>query len=276
MKYLVMETHLSYAVVMDDRGAFLKVANRNYAVGQRLDRVIPMAEPRQERARLSLRPAMVLAACLCLLMTGLWQLWGKDMGTVTVRVNPAVGFHVNRLERVIGVEALNADGAAVLFGCEFYGKSVDQAVRELADRSAELGYLPEGGVVRLAVESEFPEWKEKTETRLESLAESLDRQVTVVIGAEGGSPSQPPKASTAPEPTAPTESAPVPTGACRDDDEWDDDEEDDGNDNRDDDDGDRDEDDGDDHRRRQEHPGRDEEDPDEEEPEEEDPDGDED
>ena len=34
MKYLVMECGLSYAVVLDQEGRFLKVANLNYQIGQ--------------------------------------------------------------------------------------------------------------------------------------------------------------------------------------------------------------------------------------------------
>ena len=34
MKYLVMECHPAYAVVLDEKGRFLKVANLNYEPGQ--------------------------------------------------------------------------------------------------------------------------------------------------------------------------------------------------------------------------------------------------
>lgn len=34
MKYIVMECHFSYAVLLDENGKFLKAANRNYQVGQ--------------------------------------------------------------------------------------------------------------------------------------------------------------------------------------------------------------------------------------------------
>ena len=35
MTYLVMECHPGYAVVLDQTGRFLKVANLNYQVGER-------------------------------------------------------------------------------------------------------------------------------------------------------------------------------------------------------------------------------------------------
>lgn len=48
MKYLVMECHLAYAVVLDEAGRFLKVANLNYTVGQELTEIIPMRQGREE------------------------------------------------------------------------------------------------------------------------------------------------------------------------------------------------------------------------------------
>lgn len=45
MKYLVMECHPGYAVVLDENGRFLKVANRRYEVGQTVADVEPMKTP---------------------------------------------------------------------------------------------------------------------------------------------------------------------------------------------------------------------------------------
>ena len=45
MKYIVMECHLSYAIVLDEEGHFFKVANRNYQVGQTVTNVIEMQIP---------------------------------------------------------------------------------------------------------------------------------------------------------------------------------------------------------------------------------------
>ena len=48
MTYLVMECHPGYAVVFDQTGRFLKVANLNYQVGETVSFVIECtAEPSQ-------------------------------------------------------------------------------------------------------------------------------------------------------------------------------------------------------------------------------------
>ena len=40
MKYLVMETHPAYAVLLDEEGRFLKAANLNYQVGDTVQNVV--------------------------------------------------------------------------------------------------------------------------------------------------------------------------------------------------------------------------------------------
>ena len=39
MKYLVMETHDAYCIVLDQAGRFIKADNEGYLVGQRLDQI---------------------------------------------------------------------------------------------------------------------------------------------------------------------------------------------------------------------------------------------
>ena len=49
MKYMVVECHPGYAVVLDDDGNFLKVANRKYEVGQLVTEVVPMQAPSRKK-----------------------------------------------------------------------------------------------------------------------------------------------------------------------------------------------------------------------------------
>ena len=74
MEYLVMECGLSYAVVMDAEGRFLKVPNLGYTVGQRLDEVLLL--PERPAVKMTLSKQIIhwgaMAACLCLLMLGGW------------------------------------------------------------------------------------------------------------------------------------------------------------------------------------------------------------
>ena len=182
MEYLVMECHDSYAVVLDSRGRFLKVANLHYTVGQELMTVVPMEEPRQKVIRW--RPVLSMAACLCIVCVGLWQMVLMTMGTVLIQINPQVRLSVNRMERVISAEAVNADGAKVLFDYHPFGKTVEQVTEELTDRAAQMGYLTDGGEVHLTVDSKDARWKTETENRLKAVIVHDAENVTVIIEYE--------------------------------------------------------------------------------------------
>lgn len=180
MEYLVMECHTSYAVVMDREGRFLKTANLGYQVGQELDAILELQEPKPV-GRFRITPMLSAVACLCILFTGLWQLVLLSMGTVLIQINPEVRLHVNRLDRVITAEAVNPDGARILFDYQAFGKTVEQVAEELSDRAAAMGYLSDGGEVHLTVDSRNQRWKTETEARLETVIVHEARDITVII-----------------------------------------------------------------------------------------------
>lgn len=181
MEYLVMECNLSYAVVMDRQGRFKKVANLNYQVGQEIDSVLELREPKPASPMAKLTPALTLAACLCIVFTGIWQMVLLSMGTVLIQINPQIRLNINRMERVIGAEAVNPDGAKVLFDYHPFGKTVEQVTEELTDRAAAMGYLTDGGEVHLTVDSQNAEWKLKTEARLETVIVHDAQNVIIII-----------------------------------------------------------------------------------------------
>ena len=180
MEYLVMECHTSYAVVLDRGGRFKKVANMGYQVGQEVDSVVEFREPKSMDLR-RWTPALTAAACLCIVFTGVWQMLLLTMGTVLIRINPQVRLNVNRMERVISAEAVNADGAKILFDYSCFGKTVEQVTEELSDRAAAMGYLTDGGEVHLTVDSQNAAWKTQTEQRLETVIVHDAQNIVVII-----------------------------------------------------------------------------------------------
>ena len=177
MKYLVMECALSYAVLLDSDGRFLKVPNLGYEVGQVLNEtVIGQKHPSRVRAR----RLMAIAACLCLVFFGGWQFWRMPVGAVRLQINPDVQIEVNYFDRVVGIEALNRDGEELLRGYCGYGQSPQMVSVQLADRAVQKGYLKEGGRILLTVQSDREDWKEKMEqTLMADLKNSVDRQIEV-------------------------------------------------------------------------------------------------
>ncbi len=168
MSYLVMECHQTYVVVLDQQGRFLKTANLGYEVGQELEDVIVLHAPRRVRPgwRKQLSVFGALAACLCLIVLGSWQMLLNPQGTVRMQINPDVMMWVNRLNYVVKLEGVNEDGRVLAEGVCTFGKKVDILSDELAERAVELGYLKERGTIILTVESDNEEWKTATQELL--------------------------------------------------------------------------------------------------------------
>ena len=197
MEYLVMECGLSYAVVLDSEGRFLKVPNLGYEVGQKLNSVVLQDAPPQPRPlRKHLARWAAIAACLCIMVIGSWSFWQSPVGTVRMQINPDVKLSVNRFDRVVGLEGLNEDGEDLINGYRAYGKGMKTVSDELADRAVELGYLSDGGQITLTVESDRASWKTATE---ELLLLELDvhfehRIIVVAVSAdEPEAPDEPSK-----------------------------------------------------------------------------------
>jgi hypothetical protein len=230
MKYMVVECGLSYAVVLDSDGRFLKVPNLGYEVGQVLDQVVltQTSGHRSAPVRRMLRQ-VTAAACLCVALLGSWLIWRTPMGTVRVQINPEMQMTVNRYDRVIALEGLNSDGQLLLDGFRSYGRSVKRVSADLADRALELDYLEDGGQITLTVHSDRIGWKTNMEAFLTSeLSSHLDgHDVTVTLSS--GQTETPPA-------DHPQETPLPPVSDEEDDDDDDDDGDDDDDDDEDDDD----------------------------------------
>lgn len=205
MTYLVMECHPGYAVVLDQTGRFLKVANLNYQVGETVSFVIECTaeeEPitiKSLRRRRMLLSAASLAACFFLAVLGTWHVCLTPYGAVRIQINPDLKLTVNRLDYVISADGLNDDGLRLLDGYQFRGQKLEQASDELADRAMEMGYLKEGGQIFLTLESSHENWIAKTEDRLLTELENHLNDTVSVTASE-----------------APASAEPLPTGSLPD------------------------------------------------------------
>ncbi len=162
MKYMVMECHPGFAVVMSEDGRFLKVANRNYQVGQTVTDIIEMQVPtsKKRRGRLHtlLYSAATVAACAMLAVTVFLYQGQVAYASVYLDINPQVRIGVNRQDQVVELEADDPDGIALLDGYQFSQKSRDQVVQELVARAIDMDYLNSGDSIALRVEAKDADW----------------------------------------------------------------------------------------------------------------------
>lgn len=186
MKYLVLEVHPAYVVVLDEEGRFLKAANQRCQVGDTLEEIVQLRYPDTRRPihwRRAAVAAAGLAACFCLAFVGYYQPNFTPYGTLRIQINPDVEMTLSRTERVLELTGLNADGQALLEGYDHRGKSRQQTADELLDRAAEMGFLSQGDVVCITVDSADAQWQSwEEETAVTQLQEDWSGQVEILAG----------------------------------------------------------------------------------------------
>ncbi len=191
MKYLIMECHMAYAVVLDEDGRFLKAANMDYEVGQTVDTIMEIVEPgaafseadcqsdsfydtvfeeavevqpavrRTSRLSRWLKSALPAAAALCLLLSGGHYFIMSPYGTVRLSINPEVELSVNRLDYVLSLSGINRDGEDLIRGYDYKRKKVEEAAADLAERAIDMDYLAPGGTIYVGVSSAHEDWADE-------------------------------------------------------------------------------------------------------------------
>ena len=194
-KYLVLEVHNAYAVVLNNSGQFIKAANCGYKVGDVVGSIIPMIYPQDKKKRKNniIRLAAGLAACICLCVFGgyEYQYMYTEYGSVHMQINPDVEITLSRSGRVLDNEGENADGKELVEDYEYKGKDKETVVDELADLAIEQQYLTDTGRISIEVDARSDEWAKKMETEIsEELNSYLQEQgltIEIAIGrAEDG------------------------------------------------------------------------------------------
>ena len=187
MKYIVMECHLTYAVVLSEDGRFLKAANLHYEPGQVVTDLVEMEIPESRRdekrkGRRWIYTLAAAAACLMLAATSMLQAGNRTYGSVYMTINPEVRIDVNRKDLVVDLEGINQDGLELIDGYSYRKKELDVVVDELVDRAIDQGYLHEGGRISLALEGEDGQWvMDHSDSLSTHLNEHLTGKMSVTI-----------------------------------------------------------------------------------------------
>ena len=187
MKYLVMETHPAYAVVLDERGRFLRAANLHYEVGATVDQVVELQLPPARRFRAWWLVGLVVVLLgLGVLFFGFIRPQWMVYGTVRLQINPDVQLSVNREDDVVKLEGLNQDGEALIEGYDFRGEECDDVVEDLVKRALRMGYLETGGTVSLSASGGSSHWRDEMEKDLrETILDEFKGSVQVSAGDAG-------------------------------------------------------------------------------------------
>ena len=197
MKYLVMETHPAYAVVLDEEGRFLKAANLQYRVGDTVQHIVELrqARPRAPALWKPLSGLAAAAACLCLVFFGYYQPNYTAYGTLRIQINPDVEMTVSRTDRVLDLEGLNDDGEDLIEGYAYQGKDRETAADELVERAIHMGYLADGDTISVTVTSADADWQAWEEAQVRAqLEERYGETIVIRLGSDPAPEATPPQA----------------------------------------------------------------------------------
>lgn len=177
MNYMVMECHPGYAVVLDENGQFLKVANLHYQPGQTVVDVIEMRQSEQVRKKSHKWLYSLGAAAACLvLMISTFLPANAAYASVYMKINPEVCIDVTQQDQVVHLSGINEDGKTLIEEYDYKKKSLDTVMDELVKRAIALGYLHEGGKITLTLDAEDEAWVVQHN---ESIPEQLSQKLGV-------------------------------------------------------------------------------------------------
>ena len=211
MKYIIMECHASYAVLLDEKGRFLKAANRQYQIGQTVEDPVLMKEAGLGK-RVKLRAVMGIAAaaaCFLLAFTGYYRDYMVRDASICLTINPSVRLELNRKGQVMRVSGVNEDGRKLLEGYRQGSRDRLTVTKELIGRAMEMGYLSAGSRIVLDIdapeEAVFQKYGVELRTGLsEYLKDTLEVEIEIIRhenGAEETSePLQKPEEGQTPSP----------------------------------------------------------------------------
>lgn len=175
MKYLVMENHFSYSIVLDDEGRFLKVANLNYEIGQRVDTVELLEENNSQR---NINKKLIgfvgtVAACFILIFTIFLDPLYTQYGTVYLDINPSLQMEVNKKGQVLNINPQNEDGKKLLEDkFKWKRKDVKQVSQYYVRKSMEMGYLKDSGQVTISIDVNDDNWYKEKELDIKNELEN--------------------------------------------------------------------------------------------------------
>ena len=186
MKYMVMECHPGYAVVLDENGKFIKAANMHYEVGQIVTEIVEMDSSEDKTLRSNklrwIYSAALIAACFLLVLIPFLFMSDTAVASVYMTINPEVCLDVNENDVVIRLKSVNADGKTLIKNYDYKNKKLDVVLEELVDLAIEKEFLGEGGKIKLSIETDDDQWADSYGNFLNSrIKEHLSGKIAVGI-----------------------------------------------------------------------------------------------
>ena len=215
MKYMVMECHKGYAVLMDEASRIVHAANLRYEVGQIVESPVLLEEQNKPKISVTLQRCVAAAACVAV-MAGAGLLYYRGnytpYSTIVVCAEATMRMDISRTGKVLSVEPLNQDAAQLLSDYECSGKDQLTVTNELIDRAVESGYVQKGDTVGVYYEKDKSKDAEQFEKTVEESIAAHELQADIRPEAVLPQPQEPPAPVNPPEEKPELPAPPQPDG----------------------------------------------------------------
>lgn len=186
MKYLVMERHESYVIVLDENGRFFKVANMDYAPGQTLTKVVPMEDIKAKRKKRMGLLALFIAL-IAVVGIGAWFLLfsgvisgGGDSRVYRFYMGGDIAVTCDSKNKVTKIEGLDETGKAVS-QVDIENKNITDISIELLEKAYSMGYLNEDSEIFVAIENEYNDDNPALERAADSLENYAEEKYDIEV-----------------------------------------------------------------------------------------------
>ena len=186
MKYLVMDTKFSYAILLDEMGHMVYAANKDYEIGQKISDPYIINAPLKKpwlKIGLFLTPVFALAALLLFINISTSQI-PTLFAKIYLTINPEVAISVDYEGEVFALEGLDEDGRILIEDYDFKNKDETEVTRELILRASEMSFLKEGMTITIEFDNEEALKRFGADIRQEATSD-LDLAVDLKIVKKG-------------------------------------------------------------------------------------------
>ncbi len=171
MQNIVVQVERKYAVLLNGTGDFVRIKNKGYTVGQRLE------TGTRKRQTVWAKWAAVAVAAFVMLLGGSAYAYYTPYVEYSVDVNPSIEFTTNIFDRVIDVKAMNEDAEQLLQRIRLKDCDLKTAVSTLIGELIEEGYLSDDAIAELVVTASSKD-QTRTQTKLHEMIQEMDKEMT--------------------------------------------------------------------------------------------------
>ncbi len=160
MKYIVMECHEGYAVLMDEDSRFVKAANLRYEIGQTITDPVMMQQEETDRARkitVHVSRFIAVAACLVIMASAGSVYYSHNLkphSTVLISSNANIRIELNKKGKVLHLRSDDNAGKEILKDYDGKGKDMLTVTNEILQIEKEKGFIANGDTVDLYISSD--------------------------------------------------------------------------------------------------------------------------